>query len=189
MKAKNLLLFAVLIAALNLQSVGQAPAQTFTTLHSFTPGIVYYAFDDVPLGLANSDGINPNSLILSGNTLYATAGTGGGQASGALFSMNTDGTGLTNLHSFEAPDLHGFYTPETNPDGINPNSLILSGNILYGTAEKGGQGFDSGALFAVNTDGTGFTNLHNFTVNCCFVGVSNWDGTHPEGRMLLSGNT
>jgi uncharacterized repeat protein (TIGR03803 family) len=182
-------LVPTLIAVLNLLPVGQAPAQTFTTLHSFTAGAPYYIGDEIVVGLANSDGLYPNSLILSGNTLYGTAGLGGGQASGALFALSTDGTGFTNLHDFAVRDLHGSYTPETNPDGINPNSLILSGNILYGTAEKGGQGFDNGALFAVNTDGTGFTNLHNFTVSCCFVGVSNWDGAHPESRMLLSGDT
>ena len=184
------LLLSALIAALNLIPAERASAQTFRTLHSFTAGILYYAYDEIPVGLGNSDGLYPNSLILSGNTLYGTAGLGGGGASGALFAVNTDGTGFTNLHNFELPDLHGFYVPETNPDGINPNGLILSGNNLYGTAEKGGLGFDSGTLFAMNTDGRGFTNLHNFTANCgCFVGVANWDGAHPKAGMILSGNT
>ena len=33
--------------------------------------------------------------------------------------------------------------------------LILSGNTLYGTARGGSSG--NGTVFAVNTDGTGFT--------------------------------
>src|SRR5215471_3449640 len=141
MKAKNLFFFAVLIAVLNFSPAHRLTAQTFTILHSFTAAFPYYIGDGIVVGLANSDGLYPNSLILSGNTLYGTAGLGGGQASGALFALSTDGTGFTNLHDFALRDLHGFYVPETNPDGINPNSLILSGNILYGTAEKGGQGF------------------------------------------------
>ena len=40
--------------------------------------------------------------------------------------------------------------------------LILSGNTLYGTASSGGSSGD-GTVFAVNTDGTGFTTLHSFT--------------------------
>jgi uncharacterized repeat protein (TIGR03803 family) len=37
----------------------------------------------------------------------------------------------------------------------------LSGKKLYGTAEQGGP-FGYGTVFAVKTDGTGFTNLHAF---------------------------
>src|SRR5215470_7656388 len=114
MKAKNLFFFAVLMAVLNFSPADRLTAQTFTTLHSFTAGAPYYIGDEIVVDLANSDGINPNSLILSSNTLYGTAGRGGGYASGAIFAMNTDGTGFTNLHSFAVPDLHGFYVPETN---------------------------------------------------------------------------
>ena len=50
-----------------------------------------------------------------------------------------------------------------NSDGANPRAgLILSGNTLYGTASNGGTS-GNGTVFAVNTDGTGFTNLHSFT--------------------------
>ena len=59
--------------------------------------------------------------------------------------------------------------------------MILSGNTLYGTAIAGGvSGY--GTVFAVNTDGTGFTNLHSFT------GGTN-DGVYPNGGLILSGNT
>jgi uncharacterized repeat protein (TIGR03803 family) len=57
--------------------------------------------------------------------------------------------------------------------------LVLSGNTLYGTASGGG-GFE-GTVFAVNTDGTGFTVVHNFT------GGS--DGDTPIGGLFLSGDT
>ena len=65
-------------------------------------------------------------------------------------------------------------------DGAQPSAgLILSGNTLYGTAVYGGA-LGNGTVFAVNTDGTGFTNLHSFT---------NADGTNPYGSLILSGNT
>jgi len=50
--------------------------------------------------------------------------------------------------------------------------LILSGNTLYGTASRGGSygSYGGGTVFAVNTDGTGFTNLHSLTYS---------DGANP----------
>jgi len=96
MKTKDLFLLFALIAVLNLIWADRATAQIFRTLHSFTAGFPYYAFDEVLLGTANSDGVYPNSLILSGNTLYGTASDGGWSASGTLFALNTDGTGFTN---------------------------------------------------------------------------------------------
>ncbi|HAO77976.1 MAG TPA: hypothetical protein DCQ92_03170 [Verrucomicrobia subdivision 3 bacterium] len=51
---------------------------------------------------------------------------------------------------------------------------------MYGTAYYGGSG-GNGTVFAVNTDGTGFTNLHSFT------GGS--DGAAPFAGLILSGNT
>jgi uncharacterized repeat protein (TIGR03803 family) len=68
-----------------------------------------------------------------------------------------------------------------NLDGANPiGDLVLSNNILYGTAAAGGS-WGAGTVFAVNTDGTGFSVLHSFT------GGS--DGNRPDGGLILSGNT
>src|SRR5438270_518090 len=104
-----------LIAVLNLIPAGRVTAQTFTTLHSFN----------------HSDGANPLAgLVLSGNTLYGTAQSGGSSGYGTVFAVNTDGTGFTNLHSFTARNTFG-----ANSDGANPAAgLVLSGNTLYGTA-------------------------------------------------------
>jgi uncharacterized repeat protein (TIGR03803 family) len=64
--------------------------------------------------------------------------------------------------------------------------LVLSGNTLYGTAEAGGN-WDHGTVYAVNADGTGFTNLHSFTA---FAGLNNTnsDGGYPDSALILSGN-
>jgi len=120
----------------------------------------------------NTDGANPNAgLVLSGNTLYGTAAAAGSAGAGTVFAVNTDGTGFRILHSF------------TYTDAANPwSALILSSNTLYGTAYQGGtSGWGNGAVFAVDTDGTGFTNLYSFT------GGS--DGANPIGGLILSSNT
>jgi uncharacterized repeat protein (TIGR03803 family) len=84
---------------------------------------------------------------------------------------------FTVLHSFTATN----GVAGTNGDGANPIAgVILSGNTLYGTALIGGS-LGWGTVFAVNTDGTGFTNLHNFT------GGSG--GAGPRAGLLVSGST
>jgi uncharacterized repeat protein (TIGR03803 family) len=129
----------------------------FTNLYSFN---------------GSSDGANPYAgLVLSGNTLYGTAAFGGTNGSGTVFAVNTDGTRFTTLHSFTG-----------GSDGAIPNAgLILTNNTLYGTACSAGGGLGNGTVFAVNTDGTGFTTLHSFT------GGS--DGAYLYDALVLSGNT
>jgi uncharacterized repeat protein (TIGR03803 family) len=125
----------------------------------------------------NSDGANSYaSLILSGNTLYGTAFNGGSGGCGTVFKLNTDGTGFTTLHDFSAVSGPG----NTNGDGANPYAgLVLSGNTLYGTTQNGGNAGD-GTVFAVNTDGSGFTNLYSF---------SGGDGAYPVANLVLAGDT
>lgn len=178
---KNLLLLPALIAGLGLIPTSQATAQTFTTVHNFTAILPY------PGPYNNSEGAHPwGGLILSSNTLYGTARTGGfsSSGSGTIFSVNIDGTGFTNLHNFTAADLGH---QGVNDDGAGPNAdLVLSGNMLYGTAPAGGNdgvGDGVGTVFAVHTDGSGFTTLHNF-------GSSTHDGAIPyNAGLVLSGNT
>jgi len=155
-----------LIAGLALLPAGRVTAQTFTTLHSFTA-----TADNGNFSSTNSDGATPYyaGLIVSGTTLYGTAQQGGNSGKGTVFALNTDGTGLTTLHSFAVND------------GAWPQAgLILSGDTLYGTAAAGGS-LGRGTVFKVRTNGAGFTTLHSFT------GGS--DGDTPNARLLLSGNT
>jgi uncharacterized repeat protein (TIGR03803 family) len=155
-----------------------ATAQTFTNLHSFGADTTNgYG----PVGGLVGDGDGPvGGLILSGNTLYGTTEDGGTNFEGAVFKVNTDGLGYRTLYSFSA--VSGPLI--TNTDGTFPRStLILSGNTLYGTAQYGGSAA-GGTVFAVNTDGTGFTNLHNFTG---YTGGS--DGYQPCDGLILSGST
>jgi uncharacterized repeat protein (TIGR03803 family) len=138
----------------------------FRNLHTFARG---------------NDGAGPYSeLIASGDTLYGTAIGGGPANSGVVFAMNADGTGFTNLFSFPAliDDGTSNLIHYTNSAGATPfHGLILSGNRLYGAASQGGR-FGGGSVFALNTDGTGFTNLHSFDI------VS--DGRFPLAALVLS---
>ncbi len=61
------------------------------------------------------------------------------------------------------------------PDG----SLILSGATLYGTTSRIGS-TDSGTVFKINTDGSGFTELRRFSGN---------DGWSPRAGLVLAGTT
>ncbi|HXS69608.1 MAG TPA: choice-of-anchor tandem repeat GloVer-containing protein, partial [Candidatus Polarisedimenticolia bacterium] len=111
------------------------------------------------------------SMISSGSTLYGTTQEGN---NGTVFKIDTSGANFAILHHFTSPFVG------TNVDGDLPEaSLLLSGNTLYGTASGGGRG--EGTIFAVNTDGSNFTNLYNFT-----NGV---DGASPVAALILSGNT
>ena len=140
----------------------------FTNLHSFTASVGPY--------YTNTDGTDPSDrLILSGNTLYGTAETGGSFGSGTVFAVKTNGTGFTTLYNFTAFDPN----TGTNSDGFWPlGGLVLSGNTLYGTTYGGGSS-GGGTVFKINTNGTGFTNLHSFTGS---------DGAVPV-ELILSGNT
>jgi uncharacterized repeat protein (TIGR03803 family) len=158
----------------------------FTNLHNFT------ATSGAPV-YANDDGANPLAgLVLLGNTLYGTAQDGGNAGNGTVFSINTDGSNFSVLHSFSSGATNNALESYTNSDGAIPvAALILSGNTLFGTAQYGGSGA-SGTLFSVNIDGADFTNLYNFTANTYdpVLGLYlNSDGAYPISGLILSGNT
>jgi uncharacterized repeat protein (TIGR03803 family) len=156
----------------------------FTNFYNFSAGDTndsgYYT---------NSDGVNPFAgLLLSSNTLFGTAASGGSGGTGTVFRVNTDGSDFTNLHSFTATSGSPFYT---NSDGANPVAgLVLVGNTLYGTAQNGGAA-GNGTVFRVNTDGSNFSLVHSFSqgANDAFGNYTNSDGAIPFAALILSGNT
>jgi uncharacterized repeat protein (TIGR03803 family) len=136
----------------------------FMTLHSFA------GFE--------GEGVGPSGLVASGDTLYGTTFEGGTSDRGTLFSLGTGGTGFMTLHTFAGYPI----------DGAFPKSaLIVSSNTLYGTTAYGGAS-GGGTVFAVNIDGTGFTNLYSFSSAIGRPGT-NSDGVDLEAGLLLSGNT
>src|SRR5438309_1041226 len=84
---------------------------------------------------------------------------------------------FTLLHTFTSAS----GSNATNNDGANPSAgLILSGHTLYGAANDGGRS-GHGTVFAVNSNGTGFTTLHSFS--------SGSGGAYSSAGLILSGNT
>ena len=167
----KLLFSFALIASFTLIQTHPVKAQNYTTLYSFTALV----------NNTNSDGANPHAaLTSSGKILYGTADIGGSSGNGTVFAINTDGAGFTTLYAFSQVHNRDNYE-YTNSDGANPRgNLILSSNTLYGTAYAGGN-YGAGTVFAVHTDGTGFTNQFEFD--------GGNDGGNPTAGFILSGNT
>lgn len=167
---------ALLIFAWSFLLSSRAMPQTYVNLHSF----------------AGNYGSTPQAgLLLNDKTLYGTTFAGGSSSNGTVFAVNTDGSDFTNLYRFSnlttitnqvviPPGTITFTEYSyTNSDGANPEAaLVLSGQTLYGTTSAGGSG-GVGTVFAINTDGIGFTNLHTF---------SGSDGASPSAGLILSGH-
>jgi uncharacterized repeat protein (TIGR03803 family) len=108
------------------------------------------------------------SLIASDSTLY-------GMTYSRIFKIKTDGTEFATLHIFAgSPD-----------DGIGAyGPLTLVGDKLYGTTFYGSccvnNYNDNGVVFCVNTNGSGYTILHNFL-------LPPYDGANPKGSLTVSG--
>jgi uncharacterized repeat protein (TIGR03803 family) len=157
--------------ALSGGSSGHGTVFAVNTNNPGSFGILHYFTAPDPITGTNSDGAGPwAGLVLSGSILYGTTYAGGSSGNGTVFAVNTSGLGFTNLYSFTGGN-----------GGSGPHAgLTLSGNTLYGTTSGGGTA-GNGTLFALNTDGSGFTSLYSFS------GGS--DGGDPQSDLVLSGNT
>ena len=150
--------------------VAGAGAQTFTVLKTFNPNI-------------NLTGLHAKGTLAQGpdGTLYGVTTDGGAGAAGVVFRIQTNGTGFTVLKNFPLTDV----TTGTNSDGANPQAgLLLSGSTLFGTAANGGSG-GNGTVFSLNTNGTSFTVLKNFTVLDKNTST-NSDGANPMAALVVS---
>jgi hypothetical protein len=129
---------------------------TYTVLHTF-------------IGSGNEPTQAP-LIIGNDGRVYGTAG---GTPNGGIvtaFAINTDGTGFTTLFTFPNFAIG-------SGESVNPLGVIQGDDgRLYGTNEGGLNG-TSGTVFALNTDGTGYTELHTFEnlnlivpINCVIQG-------------------
>src|SRR5262249_42115127 len=98
--------------------------------------------------------------------LYGTAGQGGTNSVGAIFTINTNSLGYAQLHAF------------TQSEGNYPDSLFLASNaVFYGCASGGGIS-NAGTVFRMNLDGSSFRLLYQFT--------NSPDGYEPVSVMLAN---
>lgn len=122
-----------------------------------------------PLHGFSGPGYPDTGMILAGNTLFGTTISGGTNSAGSVFAIRTDGSGFTNLYSFTG-----------GIDGASPKGdLLLLGNTLYGTTSRIGA-IGAGTIFALGTNGSGFTILHNFGAN---------EGSDSVAPLIASGGT
>lgn len=125
------------------------------------------------------DGLNGayphGSLISDGTYLYGMTRNGGAsfvfpsvQDNGVVFKIKLDGTGYTVIYEFDGT------TSSNNINGSMPNGgdLLIIGQTLYGmTGAKD-------VVFKVNTDGTNFARLFDF---------SSPNGQYPLGSLITDG--
>jgi uncharacterized repeat protein (TIGR03803 family) len=149
-----------------------------------TNGSSYTPIHEFPGNATEGNTLHGIEMLLDGQTLYGMTTYGGAASPGAgtVFRVNIDGSGYSTLHSFDG-------IANFNPaDGADPwnTGLKLVGNRLYGVTLLGGYTpqygmFNNGALFAINTDGSGFEVLHSFG--------GGTDGVQPSGSMAIVGTT
>ncbi len=167
----------------------------FATLYTFSTPNENLAYPE--RGSTNNDGATPyGGLLLADGALYGTTTAGGVHGSGVIFKVNPDGTGFTNLYNF-GPRAYNSSLALTNADGYGPEgALIISGNTLYGTTEYGGPD-NAGTVFAVTTNGTGFTTLHSFRwlgegglprSALCLIGTKLYGTAAAGGQVWANGS-
>jgi uncharacterized repeat protein (TIGR03803 family) len=149
--------------------------QHFTNLHNFATA----KYNSVAGAFTNQDGVYPKATLVSdGQSLYGTTYYGETTGYGTVFKIGLDGSGFTNLYTFTY-----------GSDGANLQSgLILSNNVLFGTAVNGGAN-GSGTVFRLNTDGTGFATVHAFTSLSSGSSGTNYDGASPAAPLTLVGGS
>jgi uncharacterized repeat protein (TIGR03803 family) len=126
-----------------------------------------------------TDGATPMApLLVAGGMLYGTASAGGASNYGTVFSLATGGSNFSTLYYFT-----------NGVDGAGPaTGLVLSGNTLYGTTEGTLSGSSYGSVFMINTNGSGFGVLHNFSKPVS-SDETNSEGFSPTGSLFMSGST
>jgi uncharacterized repeat protein (TIGR03803 family) len=159
-----------------------------TTLYGVTPNTISSGYGTVfkvntngggyqilhNFGSIANDGQTPvGPLALVGSTLYGVTSGGGQYSDGAIFQINTDGSGYQIIFSFNI----------LNSEGFSPSSpLTAVGSTLYGFNTGNGGDPNAGGIFKINTDGSGFQILRNFT-----GGLS--DGYGPAGGLTIVGSS
>ena len=129
----------------------------FTTLESFP---------------ASNNGSQPSGgLTQVGSALYGVTEVGGDNQEGSVFSIGTDGSNFTTLHSFD----------DTSDEPLG--GLTLMGSRLYGMTVRGSVG---ASVFSINPDGSNYTTVYTFPN---FDGIGQpTDASLPEAALTPLAN-
>ena len=103
-------------------------------------------------------------LFSDGTWLYGVTESGGVNDVGTMYKVMPDGTGYTRLLDFDPPAT----------GSIPHGGLISDGTFLYGATSSGGS-HDSGTIYKIKPDGTGFVNLRDLDYN---------EGAGVYGKLL-----
>jgi uncharacterized repeat protein (TIGR03803 family) len=138
--------------------------------------------------------MHPSSGLIEGSdgVLYGVTLTDYPTGSGAVYKVNTDGSGFAVVTDWDSAGNPGFF----------PAHALVQGNdgALYGNTTEGGINGDSGALFKVNTDGSGLFTLWDWPVlpndgllasgallkgaGGALYGMTSGGGTHSDGTVF-----
>jgi uncharacterized repeat protein (TIGR03803 family) len=150
----------------------------YTILKSFPARSANYPY-------TNTDGGWPQGgLVLSNHILFGTTTSSGRYGGGTVFKMDVSGSNFAVLNSFL------FAGGLSNSDPESPQGdLVLSGDTLFGTSHAGGTN-GRGTVFRINTDGSSFTLLKQFSatsLNTNFNSYVNPDGADPYSGVTING--
>jgi uncharacterized repeat protein (TIGR03803 family) len=128
----------------------------------------------VLLSLAKPSGDESHScFVVANDILYGMTASGGDSGEGVIFSFDPFMSNFQTLYSFMCTSLgkepHGRLT-------LDPN-----GTTLYGMTRKGGD-HDFGVVFSIDTNGTNYTELHDF------AGGDSDGATSDHGYVVQSGD-
>jgi uncharacterized repeat protein (TIGR03803 family) len=113
-----------------------------------------------------TNGSNPKGdLLYDGTFLYGMTNQGGSNNSGTIFKIKPDATSYAKLLDFNG----------TNKGNSPYGSLIANATFLYGMTSGGGI-LNSGTIFKIKPDGTGYAKLLDFN-----------DGSNPQGSLISDG--
>ena len=121
------------------------------------------------------DGCAPAARLiqLADGFLYGTTRAGGANGGGAVYKLRPDGTGFNVIQSFVC----GFNVANCDGGGSYAGLIQLSDGFLYGTTYQGGA-TNSGTVFKVKPDGTGFSVIKSFECNVIT------DGCFPMTELI-----
>jgi uncharacterized repeat protein (TIGR03803 family) len=163
---------------------------THTNLHDFS----------------GTDGYQPTGgLVSDGSRLYGSTssyegfadstgrrGVGFGYGTtGTVFAVDKNGANFTTLHTFDTDTTVASPGKGTSLYDYLGTGLARDGNTLYGTTfsvaiatmAKSSLPIDMGTIFAMNTDGTGYTELYHFD------GIIDGAGSGPVGTLRIQNGT